>query len=223
MIIAIDGPSGAGKSTVAKAAARELGFSCLDTGAMYRAIAWYALEQGISLDEEDVLTHIAQTKQISFGHVAGEPLPREVYLDNDHITDAIREARIDKAVSSVSRVPGVREALVGQQQRIAAQGNYVIEGRDIGTVVFPHAELKIFLTASNEERARRRVEQNRIRGIGSTSFNEVYADLEERDQADKNRSTAPLRQADDAVLVDSTHASLEDIIATICSRARALL
>ena len=141
MIIAIDGPAGAGKSSVTKIVAQNLGFSCLDTGAMYRAIAWYALENGVSLDDAAALTDIARTHAISFGHLEGDPSPAYVFLDSTDITDEIRTARIDKSVSSVSSVPGVREALVAQQQRIGAEGDYVVEGRDIGTVVFPAAAL----------------------------------------------------------------------------------
>ncbi|MEF9841608.1 MAG: (d)CMP kinase, partial [Raoultibacter sp.] len=131
MIIAIDGPSGAGKSTVAKAVAKTLGFSCLDTGAMYRAIAWQAILDGIDVTDEAALGILARTKDISFGHVAGDPVPKRVFIDGNEVTDAIRTAQIDKAVSPVSAAPAVREALGAQQQRIGAQGDYVVEGRDI--------------------------------------------------------------------------------------------
>ena len=188
MIIAIDGPSGAGKSTVAKAVAKRLGFSCLDTGAMYRAIAWRALEDGVALDDEDGLGRIARTCEISFGHVEGDPLPKRVFIDGVEVTDAIRTARIDKAVSPTSAAPSVRTALVDQQRRIGAGGDFVVEGRDIGTVVFPDAAVKVFLTASDEERAHRRVRQNVDRGIGSIDYEEVLADLRRRDEADSSRA-----------------------------------
>ena len=135
MIIAIDGPSGAGKSTVAKAVAKKLGFSCLDTGAMYRAIAWQAVSDGVALDDDAALGEIARGKNIEFGHEAGDPVPKRVFVDGTEVTDAIRTAEIDKAVSPVSAAPSVREALVAQQQRIGRAGDYVVEGRDIGTVV----------------------------------------------------------------------------------------
>ncbi len=220
MIIAIDGPAGAGKSSVTKIVAQNLGFSCLDTGAMYRAIAWYALENGVSLEDASALTDIARSHVISFGHLEGDPSPAYVFLDSTDITDEIRTARIDKSVSSVSCVPGVREALVAQQQRIGAEGDYVVEGRDIGTVVFPGAELKVFLTASPEERARRRVGQNKRRGVGSTDFEEVLADIVKRDESDMNRSDSPLKPAADAVLVDSTASTIDSIVSTICDLAK---
>jgi cytidylate kinase len=144
----------------------------------------------------------------------------KVKIDGTEITSDIRTARIDKSVSKVSSVPGVRAALVAQQQRMGAEGSYVVEGRDIGTVVFPKAELKIFLTASAEERARRRVAQNLERGVGSTNYEEVLADIVKRDELDSSRETSPLKPAEDAVLVDSTDASIDQIIARICDLAR---
>lgn len=220
MIVAIDGPSGAGKSTVAKAVAKELGFSCLDTGAMYRAIAWRALQDGVALDDEPALGEIARTYDIAFGHVEGDPVPRRVFIGDDEVTDAIRTAEIDRAVSPVSAAPAVREALLDQQRRIGNAGDYVVEGRDIGTVVFPDAAVKVFLTASDEERAHRRVRQNVDRGIGSIDYDEVLADLRRRDEADSSRATAPLRPADDAVHIDSTGHYIEEVIDQICSLAR---
>lgn len=221
MIIALDGPSGAGKSTVAKAVAKKLGFSCLDTGAMYRAVAYEALKEQVPLDDAQALGKIACEHTISFGHVDGDPIPRRVFLDGEEITDEIRTAQIDRSVSAVSAVPEVRQALVQQQRRIGAEGNYVVEGRDIGTEVFPNAELKIFLTASAEERAHRRVRQNADRGVGSIDYDEVLADIIRRDELDSNRQTAPLRAADDAVMVDSTGVYIEEIIALICGKAQA--
>lgn len=220
MIVAIDGPSGAGKSTVAKAVAKELGFSCLDTGAMYRAIAWQALQNGVALDDEPALGEIARTYDIAFGHVEGDPVPRRVFIGDTEVTDAIRTAEIDRAVSPVSAAPAVREALLDQQRRIGNAGDYVVEGRDIGTVVFPDAAVKVFLTASDEERAHRRVRQNVDRGIGSIDYDEVLADLRRRDAADSSRATAPLRAADDAVRIDSTSHYIEEVIEQICSLAR---
>lgn len=221
MIIAIDGPSGAGKSTVAKAVAKNLGFSCLDTGAMYRAVAWKALNDGVALDDQAALGEIARNHEISFGHVEGDPVPRRVFIDGQEITDEIRTAQIDKSVSPVSAVPAVRQALLEQQRRIGSRGNYVVEGRDIGTEVFPQAEVKVFLTASAEERAHRRVRQNVDRGVGSIDYDEVLADIIRRDELDSSRDTAPLRPAEDAVQIDSTSKYIEDIIATICAQAQA--
>ena len=221
MIIAIDGPSGAGKSTVAKAVAKRLGFSCLDTGAMYRAVAVAALRAGIDLSDNEALGELARNCTISFGHVAGDPIPKQVFLDGEEVTRDIRTAEIDKAVTPVSAAPQVRTALVAQQQRIGRTGNYVVEGRDIGTVVFPDAEVKVFLTASAEERAHRRVRQNVDRGVGNTNYAEVLADLIRRDQADSTRATSPLKPAVDAVMLDSTKYYIEDVIDEICALASA--
>ena len=216
MIVAIDGPSGAGKSSVAKMVARELGFSCLDTGAMYRAIAWAALQNGTSLSDEEALGRLAEMTKISFGHSEGDPVPKQVFIGDKEITNEIRTAEVDKAVSPVSAASSVREALVAQQQRIGNAGNYVVEGRDIGTVVFPEAEVKIFLTASPEERAHRRVRQNADRCVGSIDYEEVLTDINRRDECDSTRETSPLIQADDAILIDSTGKHIEDVISQIC-------
>lgn len=220
MIIAIDGPSGAGKSTVAKAVARELGFSCLDTGAMYRAIAWQAMQDGVPFDDDEALGELARAHDIAFSHETGDPVPRGVSIGGVDVTDAIRTAEIDRAVSAVSAAPSVRAALVEQQQRIGRAGDYVVEGRDIGTTVFPETPAKVFLTASAEERAQRRVQQNVDRGVGSVDYDEVLADIRRRDEQDSTRATSPLRPADDAVLVDSTGRSIEEIIDEICALAR---
>ena len=220
MIIAIDGPSGAGKSTVSKAVARRLGFSCLDTGAMYRSIAWQALQNGVSLEDGEALGRIADMHEIGFSHEPGDPLPRRVSRSGVAVTDAIRTAEIDRSVSAVAAAPAVRQALVAQQQRIGRAGNYVVEGRDIGTAVFPEAELKVFLTASAAERAHRRVAQNERRGVGSTDYAEVLADIERRDAIDSSRDTSPLKPATDAVQMDSTGRTIEQVIERICALAQ---
>ena len=220
MIIAIDGPSGAGKSTVSKAVARRLGFSCLDTGAMYRSIAWQALQDGVSLEDGEALGRIADMHEIGFSHEPGDPFPRRVSISDVDVTDAIRTAEIDRSVSAVAAAPAVRQALVAQQQRIGRAGNYVVEGRDIGTAVFPEAPLKVFLTASAAERAHRRVAQNERRGVGSTDYAEVLADIERRDAIDSSRDTSPLKPAPDAVQMDSTGRTIEQIIERICALAQ---
>lgn len=220
MIIAIDGPSGAGKSTVSKEVAKRLGFSCLDTGAMYRCVAWKALKLGIDLSDADALGKLADECDIAFGHEPGDPAPKHVYVDGEEVTADIRTALIDQNVSTVSSVPAVREAMVGQQQRIGSKGNYVVDGRDIGTVVFPGSELKIFMTASAEARADRRVKQNAERGVGSTDYEQVLADIITRDEMDSNRDTSPLRAADDAVLMDTTSMDIEQTIVAVCQLAQ---
>ena len=220
MIIAIDGPSGAGKSTVAKVVAKLLGFLTLDTGAMYRAVAWQAVSEGVDLDDDSALGKLAQTRLIEFKPAVEERFSQRVIIDGNDVTEAIRTTEIDKAVSPVSAAPSVREALVAQQRRIGKTGNYVVEGRDIGTVVFPDSELKIFLTASSEERAHRRLRQNVDRGIGSIDYQEVLDDIRRRDDYDSSRATSPLRPADDAVMFDSTNSYIEEVIEKICDMAR---
>ena len=220
MIIAIDGPSGAGKSTVSKEVASQLGFSCLDTGAMFRAIAWKALECGIDLSDAQAVGKIAREYQIDFQCMEGEVLPSVVTIGGTDVSREIRTSRIDRSVSAVSAHVPVRSAMLEQQRRIGNAGNYVVEGRDIGTVVFPDAELKIFLTASAHERAIRRLAQNRDRGVGSLDFDEVLADIERRDELDSSRDTAPLRAADDAVQLDSTSQTIAQIVDSICDLAK---
>ena len=220
MIIAIDGPSGAGKSTVSKEVASQLGFSCLDTGAMFRAIAWKALECGIDLSDAQAVGKIAREYQIDFQCMEGEVLPSVVTIGGTDVSREIRTSRIDRSVSAVSAHVPVRSAMLEQQRRIGNAGNYVVEGRDIGTVVFPDAELKIFLTASAHERAIRRLAQNRERGVGSLDFDEVLADIERRDELDSSRDTAPLRAADDAVQRDSTSQTIAQIVDSICDLAK---
>ena len=166
------------------------------------------------------LPEIARTYDITFTHEAGNPKPVGVSIGGADVTSAIRTAEIDRAVSPVSAVPAVREALVAQQQRIGRSGDYVVEGRDIGTVVFPEAPLKVFLTASNEARARRRVLQNEQRGVGSTDFETVLADIIRRDEYDSSRAASPLKPADDAVHVDSSDMTMEEVIDKICELAR---
>ena len=223
MIVAIDGPAGAAKSTVSKEVARRLGFTCLDTGAMYRAIAWQAIQNGVDFDDSRGLDQVANNYRIEFAYEQGEPSPSGVLMGGVDVTRAIRTAEIDRAVSLVSKEPLVRTALVAQQQRIGNSGNYVVEGRDIGTVVFPDAAVKVFLFASAEERARRRVAQNAERGIGSVDYDEVLADIVKRDEIDSSRDSSPLEPAADAVMLDSSDLSIEEVIEKICQLAKAHL
>lgn len=220
MIIAIDGPAGSGKSTVAKKVAKILGFHYLDTGAMYRSIAWLALERGVALDDAAGVAQLAASYPIVFAHEEGNPLPSGVSIDGHDITLDIRTPRIDKSVSAVSAIPAVREALTNQQRAIAADDNIVMEGRDIGTVVFPNAELKVFLTASAEERARRRALQNAERGFGETDAAVILADIIARDEADSTRDVAPLKPAQDAVNLDTTGMTIDEVCEAIAKLAR---
>jgi cytidylate kinase len=218
MIIAIDGPAASGKSTVAKTLAVRLGFHYLDTGAMYRAIAWRALQTGTDVNDEAALAVIAATEKISFAHDKGSALPTRVFVDEQDVTTAIRTPAVDDAVSPVSSLPLVREAMVAQQREIGAANNIVVEGRDIGTVVFPNAEVKVFLTASTHERARRRTVDMTDRGH-NMSHESVKEALERRDVFDSTREASPLVPAADAVLLDTTPLSIDEVVETIAKLA----
>lgn len=218
MIIAIDGPAGSGKSTVAKLVATALGFHYLDTGAMYRAIAFRALEAGVPLDDERMVTTIANAETVSFEHEDGSVLPTRVFLSGQDVTAQIREPRVDDAVSPVARIAGVRAAMVVQQRQAANESDTVVEGRDIGTVVFPDAEVKVFLTASAEERARRRSDQHAEQGIVSDEA-AVHEAILRRDRIDSTRAVAPLAVADDAVTIDTTGLSIDEVVARIVGLA----
>jgi cytidylate kinase len=219
MIIAIDGPAGSGKSTVAKLVARQLDYLYLDTGAMYRAVAYRALSQGRSLADEDSAETIVAHDEIVFGHESGDPLPSRVLIGGEDVTAPIRTSAVDDAVSAVARMPRVREAMVAQQRHIAAERDIVVEGRDIGTVVFPDAELKVYLTATPEERARRRVEQQVAAGheVGADA---VFDALVRRDVADSTRNHSPLTSAADAVELDTTGMTIEQVVERITELAK---
>jgi cytidylate kinase len=207
MVIAIDGPAGAGKSTVARALAGELGFTYLDSGAMYRCVALAALRRGADLDDAEAMAGLAGSIAIS---LEGE----SVGLDGEDVGAAIREPAVSEASSRVSVHPGVREAMVARQRELIAAGRYVAEGRDIGTVVSPDSPLKVFLTASAEERARRRAAQT---GEDPTT---VLAAQLERDRRDETREHSALRAAADAVEIDTTGLNQDEVVARIASIAR---
>lgn len=211
MIIAIDGPAGSGKSTVARKVADRLGFQYLDTGAMYRAVAYRALEEGIPLDDEHSLARIAEDEHIAFG----ESGPGTVSIAGRDVTHGIRTSQTDRAVSPVSAWPAVRRALTEQQRRYGRSHDVVMEGRDIGTVVFPDADLKVFLTARPEVRAHRRSLQNAQRGVGETDEAALLASILERDAKDASRSAAPLARAADAIEVDTSDMPLEEVISHV--------
>ena len=220
MIVAIDGPAGSGKSTVAKALARRLGVHYLDTGAMYRCVALAAVRSGVALDDEDAIAAIAHVAPIQFVHEDGSPVPTRVLLDEEDVTLAIRTPEIDEAVSAIARLRHVREAMVAQQRIIGERGDLVVEGRDIGTVVFPHAEIKIYLTASAEERSRRRHTELVDRGEEAHET-DVHRRMVARDAADTTRAASPLRPADDAVELDTTGLSIDEVVERIASLVEA--
>jgi cytidylate kinase len=214
MIVAIDGPAASGKSTVARLLAERLGLAYLDTGAMYRALAVEAVRRGIALDDDEALVRLAREARVTFEHEGSSPLPSRVLVDDRDVTREIRTPEADKAVSPVSAVPGVRTAMVEQQRRIAAERDTVLEGRDIGTVVFPHAEVKVFLTAIPEERAHRRAIDMERRGVDMT-VDAVLADLVRRDSYDSTREASPLTQASDAYGLDTTGLTVDEVVGRI--------
>jgi CMP/dCMP kinase len=207
MVIAIDGPAGAGKSTVARGVADALGITYLDSGAMYRCVALAALHAALDLDDAGALTDLATGLAIRF---VGD----HVLLDGEDVSRAIREAEVTAAASRVSVHPGVRDAMVRRQRELIAAGPYVAEGRDIGTVVSSDSPLKVFLTASEEERARRRAAQT------GEAVEDVLAGQRERDARDRGREHGALRAAEDAVKVDTTGRSVEDVVSRIVALAR---
>lgn len=215
MIIAIDGPAGSGKSTLAKLLAKELGFQYLDTGAMYRAVSYRALQEGIDLTGGDALVAIATDEPIAFGQNG----PNSVSIGGLDVTSVIRSKEVDKAVSPVSACPAVREALTQQQRTIGNSSNVVMEGRDIGTVVFPDAQCKIYLDATPECRAQRRCLQNQERGVGSTDYQEILDAIIARDIYDTGREVSPLRQAEDAVYLDSSDMDIPQVLARMVELA----
>jgi CMP/dCMP kinase len=216
LIIAIDGPVGSGKSTVARRVAELLGYTHLDSGAMYRAVGLKALREGVPLDSPEDLSRLASTARIDL-------VPRDgklrVYLDGEDVTELIRTHEVSRAASIVAVVPGVRHPMVEEQRRAGARGGVVMEGRDIGSVVFPHADLKIFLDASPEVRAGRRQSELAEKGE-PMEFEKVLADVRERDRRDRGREMSPLVCAPDAVIVDNSAMDAEETARVIAMLAK---
>ena len=213
-VIAIDGPSGAGKGSVSRAIARALGCRYVDTGAMYRAVAWLAVHEGLALDDEVALGALAAQAELTLDH-------QTVTVAGHDVTRAIRTAQIDAAAARVARMPRVRDALVRRQREYAATGGLVMEGRDIGTTVFPAADVKIYLDASPDERASRRAsDPAHSMGGDAAVLSEVASALAARDQSDRTRQSSPLVMADDAVLVDTTGIALDGVVARVLSIVR---
>lgn len=211
--VAIDGPAGAGKSTIARQAAKAMGFIYVDTGALYRAIGLYSLQNGVEVSQPEQVEAMLASIEVELTFSQGE---QHVLLCGKDVSQEIRTPEVSMAASKVSAVPQVRAYLFGLQQDMAKKHNVVMDGRDIGTVVLPHAQLKIFLTASPEERAKRRYEELLQKGA-QVEFDEVLRELKERDYQDSHREIAPLKPADDAVLVDTTSCTLQQSIDRVIS------
>lgn len=206
IVVAIDGPAGAGKSTIAKLAAEKLGYAYIDTGAMYRSVAWKFLQTGREFDEA-YISELANTMIIEF---KPEAKVNRVFVDGTEVTEAIRTPEVTAIVSRVAAIGAVREAMVEQQRRMGEIGGVLMDGRDIGTVVFPHAQLKIFLTASVEERARRRYKEMLEKGQ-QVELAQLQEDIAARDKQDSERAISPLRQAEDALLLDTSDMSIAQV------------
>ena len=211
MIIAIDGPAGAGKSTIAKKVADSLGYVYIDTGAMYRAFTYELLTSSISLSDIEEITKVLEKTNIEFKN-------NEIFLNNLNVTNEIRSKNVTANVSAVSAIPQVREKLVDLQRKIASESNSILDGRDIGTVVFPNAELKIFLTASVKIRALRRYNEL-IAKDKNIDINEIEAEIEKRDKLDSSRETSPLIKAADAIEIDTSDLSIDEVVNTILKLA----
>jgi cytidylate kinase len=206
-IIAIDGPSGAGKGTIARSIAAHLGYRHVDSGAMYRAVGWRTLQRKIPFEDEAAVAGIARQSRIDLSD-------DRVTIDGDDVTRTIRTPEIDRAAAGVARLPSVRAVLVERQRQLAADGNIVMEGRDIGTVVFPHADVKIYLDASPEERARRRA-ADPAHSARANSVSEVVTALAARDELDRTRTASPLYAAPDAEVIDTTGKSIEEVVSRV--------
>jgi CMP/dCMP kinase len=215
VVVAIDGPAGAGKSTIARRIAEKLGFVYINTGAIYRAVALWAIRLNVDLHDLHRLEQLAKEAKIELAANNGR-----ITLNGEDITEAIRDPRVSEAASKVSAVPGVRRALLAIQRSMAEQNSVVMEGRDIGSVVFPHARVKIFLDADPHERARRRALEREEEGQGA-DFEAVSGELRARDERDRHRSESPLVQAPDAELVDTTGLSLEQVEQAVLRVVRA--
>ncbi|MFW1677529.1 (d)CMP kinase [Pontibacter sp. JAM-7] len=216
-VITVDGPSGSGKGTICQLLARELGWHLLDSGALYRLVALAAHHHGVALSNHEDLVVLAAHLDVQF--LAQSDAPGGVILEGEEVTDAIRTEDVGKAASIVAAIPAVRDALLSRQRAFADTPGLIADGRDMGTVVFPTAEVKIYLDASAEERAQRRYKQLISKGVGA-SLQAILEDIKARDDRDMNRAVAPLKPAADAVILDTTRMSIEEVLAAVMDTAR---
>jgi cytidylate kinase len=219
IIIAIDGPAASGKSTTAREIAHRLGYTYIDSGAMYRAVTLKALRENIPVDDDKKVSKLAEAISLEFKKNSSKTI---IYMDGEDVSDKIRSPQIDRNISPVAANSHIRSIMVKKQREMGRDGAVVMDGRDIGTVVFPAAELKIFMEASVEERAQRRLKELEQKGI-EMDFNKVAADIEYRDQQDKSRNFGPLKKANDAVKIDTTRLSVEEQIDIITELARRVI
>ncbi len=215
IIIAIDGPAGSGKSTTARLVAQRLGYKYIDTGAMYRALTLKVIESGIDPNDENEIVKLAENTRIELLYRNGD---LKVFLDGEDVTEKIRSPQVTSLVSLVSAHPKVREAMVKKQRELGKNGGVVMDGRDIGTVVFPEADLKIFMKADVKERARRRQKEMQSQGF-YVELDELIKDIEERDKFDSTREVAPLKKAEDAIEIDTTNLTIEEQVEIVLKKA----
>ena len=214
--VAIDGPAGAGKSTIAKLVAKGKGYIYVDTGAMYRALAIHFLKKGIAPENTEKVIEACRDADVSIRYEDGA---QQVYLNGENVTGMLRTEEVGNMASKTSAVPEVREKLLELQRTLAKENDVIMDGRDIGTNILPDADVKIYLTASVETRAKRRYDELKEKGE-DCDLDQIAQDIKERDERDMNRETAPLRKAEDAILVDSSHMSIPEVVSEICSHCK---
>jgi cytidylate kinase len=212
LIIAIDGPAAVGKSTIGKLIAQKLGFLYIDTGAIYRAITWKVLKNNLSVNNEDLISILVSKTQIKINRVSSNSLKDyyHIFIDGKDVTEEIRDPKIDQNVSQIAKLPKIRKQLISLQKKLAKEGNIIMEGRDIGSVILPYADIKLYFIASEEERTKRRYKELTDKGY-KIDYKEVKKQIMKRDEIDSKRKYSPLAKAEDAVLIDSTEKTIEEV------------
>jgi cytidylate kinase len=212
LIIAIDGPAAVGKSTIGKLIAQKLGFLYIDTGAIYRAITWKVLKNNLSVNNEDLISILVSKTQIKINRVSSNSLKDyyHIFIDGKDVTEEIRDPKIDQNVSQIAKLPKIRKQLISLQKKLAKEGNIIMEGRDIGSVILPYADIKLYFIASEEERTKRRYKELTDKGY-KIDYKEVKKQIMKRDEIDSKRKYSPLTKAEDAVLIDSTEKTIEEV------------